>query len=133
MDQAEIEKRALQNFVDQLIVEFDYSIDSLDFHEGQNPVETERWQKLSASIPSEHEKRKKCAQMALEQLLHGLLYKLGSTSDLRISIKGEDGNFYDLDKVTEGKSYGDLLDWLREKSKYGCITMDMLDLDDAQS
>ena len=133
MDKIEVEKRALQNFVDQLIVDFDYALDTLDFYNGENPVITKRWLELSKPMSNDQVRRKKFAQIAVESILHSLLYKLGTTSYLRISIKGEDGNFYDLDKVTEGESYGDLLDWLREKSKYGCITMDMLDLDDAQS
>ena len=133
MDQREIEKRALQNFVDQLIGDFDYALNTLDYDDGRNPIVTEQWLKLSKSMPTDQEKRKKFAQMALEEFLHGMLYKLSSTSDLRIMIKGEDGNYYDLDKVTDGESYGDLFDWLREKSKFGCITMDMLELDETKS
>lgn len=122
--------QALTNIIDMIVSNFDYAVSSTGYYEpGANPVLHRHWTKLAERFGSDEMKRKRLSQSAVETFLHGILYYLDNSDDIRLQARTPSGEWLSINELTDGEAYGDFMDWLRAQSKYGCITLDLIDVD----
>lgn len=112
--------KALNNIIDMIISNFNYAVSSTGYYEpGANPVEHRRWTALSSRFGSDETKRKRLSQSAVETFIHGILYYLDNSDDIRLQARTPDGEWLSINELTDGEAYSDFMNWFRERSEYG--------------
>jgi hypothetical protein len=123
IDQAEAED--LLDMLGQRIVRF-YD-DAVEAANSKNPLLARDWQQLLDQQPDASTKQNKVIQNALETLLHDFLFYLQEQREFRIQALTKSGEWVNIDEYSDG-IHGDLFGWLKQKSKYGCVTIEFLEI-----
>jgi hypothetical protein len=118
----------LEVLIGWLVAKFDDAMTSADHvSESRNQHQARIWKQYTAGLDA-GEANRKLTQKVLEHFLHGMLYDMTEHGGLRMQIRDEAGNWSSLEELTGGEAHGLVLDWLRERSAYGSVTLDCVDL-----
>jgi hypothetical protein len=98
------------------------------FLPGGNPRLQSKWEKYIDKQPDDHTKQIRLVQKALESLLHDVLFCLQEQREFRIQAITDTAQWINIDEYSDG-IHGDLFDWLRRYSRYGCVTSELLDVE----
>jgi hypothetical protein len=95
---------------------------------GGNPRLYKRWQRYMDTQPDERSRQLKFAQMAIETILHDVLFCLQGQQRFRLQALTATGRWINLQEYSDG-IHGDLFEWLERYSEYGCVTNEYLEME----
>ncbi len=113
---------ALNKIIEMIIKKFDYSVSSVGFIEPDaNPVMHRYWAEVIKNLDGEEAVRQRLAQSAIETFIHGILYWLDSSDDIRLQAKSPNGKWYSINELTEGEAFGDFMVGLGTDQSMGVL------------